>query len=100
MRCLRLRFAIAFLEPWLAAPPKDGFPPSASPRIRDNLLLTPWLAEVIRPHPDGVDMQIRNVDVARCRRPGVARQAPGGRPELVTPSMSEGEGVATLADAG
>lgn len=64
------------------------------------MLLTPWLAEVLRLHPDGIDMQIRYVDVSRCRRAGVARQAAGGRPELVTPAMGQREGVATLADAG
>jgi len=45
-------------------------------------------------------MQTRDVDVARRRREGVARQIPDRCPELILPAMGEREGVAALADTG
>lgn len=64
-----------------------------------NVILR-YLPEVLRLHPDRVDVQIWDVDVARRRRTSAARQGRGCRPELVPPTVGQREGVAALADAG
>lgn len=58
------------------------------------------LSEIPSLHPEGVDMQIQDVDVARCRRSDIAGKAPGRRPELISAIVGEGEGIAAPTDAG